>query len=97
MLTSKNLFGNSLFWGIAAALLLNVLPAVQKVRSEKQLPVDAVLTIAMSVGVAITTVNRLYDASGTVYYTNKSLPGRNKEEAELMTRLNNQASDDNNF
>lgn len=96
MLTSKNLFTNALFWGIAASLLMNIVPAVQKVRYEKQLPIDAVLTILMSLGVSITTVNNLYNSSGTVYYTNKSLPGRNKEDVDqLMTRLNSQESDGN--
>jgi hypothetical protein len=76
---------------------MNIVPAIQKIRSEKQLPVDALLTVTMAVGLAITTVNRLYDSSGTVYYTNKGIAGRNKEEAELMTRLNNQTSEDGNF
>ena len=98
MLTSKNLFTNALFWSIMASLLMNIVPAVQKVRSEKQLPIDAVLTILMSLGVSITTVNNLYNSSGTVYYTNKGIAGRNKEDADaLMDRLNSQAQDDSNF
>jgi hypothetical protein len=98
MLDSKNLFANSLFWGVAAALILNVVPAVQRVRYEKQLPIDAVLTILMSLGVSITTVNNLYSSSGTVYYTNKQLPGRNKEDVDaLMDKLNSQEPQDGNF
>lgn len=83
MLT-KNLYTNPLFWSIVAAFILNVVPSVQKVRVEKQLPVDALLTVLFSVGVAINTVSQLYHSSGTVYYTPKSLPGLNKEEADLL-------------
>lgn len=97
MLTPKNLFYNSLFWGIVAALLLNVIPSIQKVRSEKQLPVDAVLTILLSLGVAINTVNNLYNSSGNIYYTNKKLPGLNREDAESIAKLNNEHNPDGNF
>ena len=93
---SKNLFSNSVFWCILSTLIINIVPATQKIRIDKIPPIDAVLTILMSLGVSITTVNNLYNSSGTVYYTNKSLPGRNKEDVdELMTRLNSET--DGNF
>lgn len=96
-MVAKNLFANSLFWSIISAMAISIVPAVQKVRSEKQLPTDAILTIVMASGLAIRTVNDLYKSSGSIYYTDKRLPGINVEDAERMAGLNDENSIDGNF
>ena len=98
-LKAKNLFSNSLFWCVVGTLIINLVPAVQKARHEKQVPSDSVLTILMSLGLAINTVNTMYKSSGTVYYTGSQLPGINKEQAEasVIATLNNEHGEDGNF
>ena len=85
------------FWSIVTSLLLNVIPSIQTIRHQKLNAIDSMLLVALSITSAAATMVGI--TSGTTYYTNRGLPGVNKEDLinNVVTDEHGKPLEDGNF